>query len=329
MKNHRKQAKRARGASLFALLLLLLALLLLLRWRLAAPQAQEPSPAVSPVATPQRSFAVETAPLPTPRWTPDPTLEAPRGYTASTYQLVSDLVFTRRQLGEDGDEKVQTLLEKLKAEDPRLGKAWEGIMDCWRWVNREMPILNAQVPQNLPEDSSLCFVVLGFQLQFDGTMAPQLLGRCEAALACARRYPNSLLALTGGGTAVGAPNVTEAGAMADWFAAQGIARERLIVEGRSFSTEQNASYTSEILTRDYPQITTLVIVTSDYHVPLGVLMFSEAALLYEYENGSKPFTVAANVAFPTSATESDWTFWGEKNQGHYVWSLAAPTIGAR
>ena len=323
----RREKKPGRGAVFFALLLLALAVMLLLRWQQspAEPLRVETPPPKARV-TP-RPITVETPPAtPTPSPTLRPGSYTPRGYTAQTYQLVSDLVYTRRQQGSEGEETIQTLLAELEREDAPLAETWRGILDAWAYVNRDMPILHAQVPQNLPEDDSLCFVVLGFQLQYDGTMAPQMLGRCEAALACARRYPSCYLALTGGGTAAGDREKTEAGVMAEWFVSKGVQRERLIVEDASMTTDQNARNTCAILTQGYPQIRTLVIVTSDYHVPLGVLMFKEAALLRYYETLEQPFTVAGNVAFPTNATEADWTFWGEKNQGQYVWTLANPTI---
>lgn len=325
MRQERGQSGRGQsGALLFTLLLLALALTLLLRWRQSPAEAEvSAAPTAAPTATPLL-FAVETPPRPSPTPTPRTGPYVAQGYTAETYQLVSDLVYTRRREGAAGEETVQSLLASLREADPPLGEAWAGIMDCWKWVNDGMTILSGQVPQGLPEDGSLCFVVLGFQLQYDGSMAPQLLGRCEAALACARRYPNSLLALTGGGTAAGDKSKTEAGVMADWLVSQGVRRERLIVEDESMTTDQNARNTTAILVRDYPQITTLAVVTSDYHVPLGVLMFTEAALLRGCETGSAPFTVAANMAYPTNATEADWDFWGEKNQGGYVWTLANP-----
>lgn len=320
--------RKNRGGALLAALLLALLSLTLLRWQ-QRPAGVESAALPSPTPTPTpRPIVIETPPPPSPTPTPPGAPYVPLGYTQETYQLVSDMVFTRRQQGAEGEAEVQAFLEALRAKDAPLADAWRGIMDCWHYVNTDMPILAGQVPQGLPEDESLCFVVLGFQLQYDGEMAPQLVGRCEAALACARRYPNSRLALTGGGTAAGDRSKTEAGAMAEWFATRGVRRERLIVEDQSLTTDQNAANTTALLTRDYPEITTLVVISSDYHVPLGVLMFTESALLRGYETGRVPFTVAGNMAFPTNATEADWTFWGEKNQGSYVWTLAAPRIGS-
>ena len=312
------------AALLLAVVLLLLAVVLLLRFRNApeAPDAESDAPTQSDA----RPFTIEAPPTPSPTPTPPGAPYEAQGYTAETYQLVSDLVYTRRQKGEAGDAEIETLLDSLTENDKPLGEAWRGIMDTWSYVNRDMEVQCGQVPQGLPEDDSLCIVVLGFQLQYDGTMAPQLIGRCETALACARRYPNALLALTGGGTAMGDAAKTEAGVMADWFALKGIRSERIIVEDQSLTTDQNARNTTAILTRDYPQVRTLLIVTSDYHMPLGVLMFTESALLHGYETGTVPFTVQAHSAFATNATEGDWSYWGEKNQGSYVWALAAPKI---
>ena len=338
--------KRTAGFLAFVLLLAVLAGLLLLRVYRSAPDAELPDeplskqsagepepaeenaqqePAASPVAEPEMTAApVPTAePLPSPA--PEPSAapqRSPRGYTARTYQLVSDMIFVRRSDAPDGDELIRALVQELKEADPALGVTWAGIMDYWQYANREMPI-NAALPDDLPQDDSLCLVVLGFQLLYDGDMAPELLGRCELALRCAQQYPNAYIAVTGGGTAAGDRTVTEAGVMADWLAAQGIAPERIIREDTSLTTDQNASNTCAILMRDYPQVSQLAILSSDYHIPLGCTMFTEAALLSGYHNGEVPYTVVSNAAWPTDGSTPGFS--GMKNQASYVWIMAAPS----
>ena len=164
--------------------------------------------------------------------------------------------------------------------------------------------------------------MLGFQLLPDGDMAPELLGRCERALACAQQYPHAYLAVTGGGTAFKNKEVTEASVMADWLLGHGIAPERIIREDRSQTTDQNAVNTCAILAEQYPQIHTIVVITSDYHMPLGCLMFSEAALLYGFETGRVPYEVKDNAAFATDGLAPGYT--GMRNQAPYVWTMADP-----
>ena len=322
----------------FAVLLLLLSGLLLLRFQRAdsAPPAASSIPApvectatASPSAVPTRPDPVETD-APAPAETPAATASSPEpsstpregsGYNEETYQLVSEMIYIRRRDIPDGDEQIHALEEKLKKADPALGATWTGIMDYWEYANREMPI-NRTLPDDLPQDDSLCLVVLGFQLLYDGDMAPELLGRCEVALQCARQYPNAYIAVTGGGTAYKDKTVTEAGVMADWFIAQGIAPERIIREDASLTTDQNAVNTCSILMRDYPQVSQLAIISSDYHLPLGCTMFTEAALLCGFYLGEIPYTVVSNAAWATNKDLTEYN--GLKNQASYVWIMANP-----
>ena len=179
------------------------------------------------------------------------------------------------------------------------------------------------LPDDLPADDSLCIVVLGFRLEPDGSISDELRGRCETALACAERYPEAWIAVTGGATAWQDDSVTEAGAMASWLIGRGIAEERILIEDRSLTTADNAVFTAAILAERAPQVRTLAIVSSDYHLPLGWLLFEEEALVLEYETGEKPFRVAACAAYDAG----DWhTPDTPIQQKSYVWSVADPKL---
>ena len=183
----------------------------------------------------------------------------------------------------------------------RLGSLWEGITDYWLYICRDFAVNRGLLPDGLPQDDSLGIAVLGFQLLYDGQMAPELIGRCETALSCAQQYPNARILVTGGGTAYGNSEATEAGVMALWFRDHGVPESRIIVEDSSLTTDQNAVNSCAILAEEYPQIQTLAIVSSDYHVALGSMLFTEAALLYAAENSVEvPYQVLANAAFATS-----------------------------
>ena len=196
------------------------------------------------------------------------------------------------------ERKLAALFDELDALDGEQGKLWREILDYWRYADEDMPIATERLPDTLPKDDSLCLVVLGYQLHADGSMQPELIGRLETALACARQYPESLILCTGGGTASGDRTATEAGRMAAWLAEQGVDEARLIVEDRSLSTADNALFSRAILLRRYPQVTELAIVTSSYHVPWGAVLF-EAAFLQAASRGEREVHVAANCAWPT------------------------------
>ena len=329
--------RKSRGRLLSALLILcllgLLAFLIVLRLKQGEesqspapaavteePQAEIVQPPATAVAAPQQPEPEPTA-APTPLPTADPALYRPIVYDARSYELVSDMVFAYRHQVQNRSALIAADVEELKAHDLRLGEAWGDIMDYWDYANSRMEINLDRLPKDLPTDDSLCIVVLGFQLNEDGSMAPELLGRCALALQAAEQYPNAYLLCTGGGTARQHPEITEAGAMADWFRGRGGEESRLIVEDRSTTTEENALNALGILTRQYPQIRSLAIVTSDYHLPLSCLMFTETALLYRCEYGYMPYTVDANLGLQGYGLNE---YKNPDEQAKYVWFVANP-----
>ena len=168
-------------------------------------------------------------------------------------------------------------LSGLTSLDPALGEKWTRIMDLW-----ETPVtVNEELPDDLPDDDSLCLVALGFQLNPDGTMREELVERLRVLLAASKKYPHAIIACTGGGTAANDPTATEAGRMADWLESQGVDSSRLIIENHSLTTAQNAICTFDILTEQYPQVKQIAIVSSDYHIATGVLLFGAEAILRE------------------------------------------------
>ncbi len=166
-------------------------------------------------------------------------------------------------------------LSSLASLDPSLGEKWTRIMDLW-----EAPVtVNAELPDGLPEDDSLCLVGLGFQLNPDGTMRDELIERLKVMRAAAEKYPNAVIVCTGGGTASGNPSATEAGRMAEWLESQGVDPARLIVEDRSLTTAQNAVFTFDILAEKYPRVRQIAIISSDYHIATGTLLFGAEEIL--------------------------------------------------
>ena len=166
-------------------------------------------------------------------------------------------------------------LSALALLEPLLGEKWTHIMNLW-----EAPIaVNNELPDGLPEDDSLCLVGLGFQLNPDGTMRDELVERLKVMLSASEKYPNAIIVCTGGGTAADDPTATEAGRMAEWLEAQGVNPSRLIVEDHSLTTAQNAVCTLDILSEKYPQVRQIAIISSDYHIATGTLLFGAEAIL--------------------------------------------------
>ena len=199
--------------------------------------------------------------------------------------------------GEDAAlEGLLTELEKISAED---AQKWRRIMTLWQGLEDHLTIPAGVLPDGLPDTEEMGIVVLGYQLNSDGTMREELLGRLSVALESAKKYPRSYLVLTGGHTAYQAGDKSEAGEMAGWLISQGISPDRIIVEDASLTTGQNTLYSVKILREQYPQVRYLAVVTSDYHVPVGVLLFAAESVLLSDEEGHAPFHVIACAAYPT------------------------------
>ena len=80
--------------------------------------------------------------------------------------------------------------------------------------------------------------------------------------------------------------------MAEWLHEQSVDPSRVYVEDKSITTAQNAIYTFDILEEYCPQVKQIAIVSSDYHIATGTLLFSAEAIL----RGS-PVTVTGNAAW--------------------------------
>ena len=236
------------------------------------------------------------------------------------YTLMNDIVFTYKTKQNEGHAEIRSLIRQLKAEDLALGKAWQQIMDYWEYCNDDIVLNQDVLPDNLPDDDSLCIVVLGFELNPDGSMKEELTGRCEVALSCAEKYPNANILVTGGGTARNNRTVTEADSMAGWLKENGIDSDRIIIENQSLTTFQNAMYSYELIKGQIPQTTEAAIISSDYHVPLGCLLFNEEFQLAAYKDGSTPIHVISNACFET---ENFGLAESIKEQANDVWAITS------
>lgn len=212
-------------------------------------------------------------------------------------EIIRDLVTYYGSYGGQSREKVGQLLTELEQKDSRQGQLWKGIMEYWAYVDDEMKINTGTLPDDLSDGSDdLAIVVLGYELNADGTMKNELLQRLDVARRCALQYENAYVVCTGGGTAASNKDVTEAGLMAEWLKDHGVKENRLIVENQSFTTAQNALYSYAILSKQYPQVRSVVIVSSDYHIPWGSLMFETVFRQAASENNAPEMHVVSHCA---------------------------------
>lgn len=215
----------------------------------------------------------------------------------TTQDIIEEMVVYHGTYGDAASQKEAELLAELSSKDSQSGKNWEEIMGLWKDVNTDLPLNYTVLPDGLDQSDALCFVVLGFQLNPDGSMKEELIERLNVVLNSAEKYPNALIVCTGGGTASGNPDATEAGRMAEWLIEKGVDENRIIVEDQSLTTAQNAIYSCRILMEKYPQVNQLAIISSDYHIATGTLLFDAESILLSEDLGEKPFTIVSNAAW--------------------------------
>lgn len=215
----------------------------------------------------------------------------------SSREIVEEMVVDYGSYGDRANRRVRSLLRELKKADPDAAARWKSIMALWKQANKKLTLHYDVLPDGLPDTDALCIVVLGFQLNPDGSMREELVRRLEVAKRSAEKYPNALILCTGGGTAAENGDATEAGAMARWLLENGIEPTRLLIENRSLTTAQNAICSFEILNERCPQVRELAIVSSDYHIATGVLLFGAQSRLLADKAGGESIRVTSNAAW--------------------------------
>ena len=215
-------------------------------------------------------------------------------------EIIAEMIASYGSLGEEADAKVDGLLAELRRTNGGKWSLWKGIMDYWRGVNTELELNTGALPDGLPDGDGLCLVILGFELNPDGSMKEELIGRLRTGLACAEQYPEAYVLCTGGGTAWENRDATEAGQMGAWLREHGLREERLILEDRSLSTAENAKNSCGILLAEYPQVDSVVIVSSSYHIPWGAVLFETAFLKAASDGRTPEIHVISNCAWPAS-----------------------------
>ena len=211
--------------------------------------------------------------------------------------IIEEMVVDYGSYGDEANAHIETLLKELHSVDADAAARWGRIMPLWRSVQTDLKLNYDVLPDGLPDTDELCLVVLGFQLAPDGSMRDELIERLKVAQRSAEKYPNALIVCTGGGTAAENESAAEAREMSKWLIENGIAPARVIVEDRSLTTAQNAIYTFDVLAERYPQVSKLAIVSSDYHIATGALLFGAEAILRAEKAGEDRVTVVSNAAW--------------------------------
>lgn len=224
-------------------------------------------------------------------------------YRDETDLLIEDMVITYGYYGDEAVDYVDDILVQIEDNDSDLSERWEMIMTEWYDLYDGVEVNEGLLPSGLVNTDHLCIVVLGFQLNPDGSMRDELIRRLNVALDCAEEYPNALIVCTGGGTAANNEDATEAGRMAEWLIDNGVDSDRVIVEDRSQTTAQNAMFTLRILSRDYPQVDSIAIVSSDYHIATGEILFYAESVLMAEDPTDIPYEIVSNAAYAAPSGE--------------------------
>ena len=184
-------------------------------------------------------------------------------------------------------EPTSEALQKIDADAAAMADPLAPVLaECWKliFVPRDSrPFLyGTDDPALLPISGQHAFAVLGHAL-VRGKMTQELAGRCEAAAAAARAFPDSLLICSGGATGSGNPQAhTEAGLMKAYLINRcGIAADRIATDEYAMNTADNARNVLAIVKER--GIESLTIVTSAYHQKRSRLLFQIMAEKYRLE----------------------------------------------
>ena len=181
------------------------------------------------------------------------------------------------------------------ADIDRLAEINSVLADVWIRILSEWDKADADgFMDELPQDGSLCFVVLGYRLNQDGSMDPELISRLQTALTYANDYPAAHILVTGGNPVNG---LSEAQEMAMWLTEGGVDPDRIFTEESSRTTIENVLYCYGILQK-YPEIQKIAVITSGYHLQAAVQLFQEKCIL-----AGEGITVSAAIPSPSGPIE--------------------------
>ena len=115
-------------------------------------------------------------------------------------------------------------------------------------------------------------VVLGAGIIGD-KVTPLLAARIERGIELLRYNPNAVLIMSGGQGP--GEDIPESRAMAAYAVSQGVAAEKIIIEQKSVSTQENLRFSRELMDKQKPEI---IIVTTAYHVFRALILAKQQGI---------------------------------------------------
>jgi len=182
----------------------------------------------------------------------------------------------------------------------RIAGHWKDVylnQEYRQYAFREDSYANELIGEGVPNSSRHAFVVLGYELM-NGEMTDELKGRCNAAAAAARTFPETILVCSGGAAGPNNPDRhTEAGMMKDYLVRVcGIDASRVFTDETAMTTADNAVNSLAIMQNE--GVRSMTIVTSSYHQRWGQVLYNAVSALYEQEFGYAPMIIA-NYCYDT------------------------------
>ncbi len=104
-------------------------------------------------------------------------------------------------------------------------------------------------------------------------VTPLLAARIDKGIELLHDNPDAVLIMSGGQGP--SEDIAEGEAMARYAEQRGVGLERIIVEGKSTSTEENLLFSRELMDRDRPRV---IVVTTAYHVFRALLLAKQQGL---------------------------------------------------
>lgn len=229
------------------------------------------------------------------------------GNEANLTTLLEDLVRAYETPSTNDEAMIHVDLEAIRAIDEADYEIAVSVAEHWKsvYLNKDYrlfvydgePIATelAEACPEIGQGQAHAIVVLGYALD-NGEMTDELKGRCDAAAAMARAFPEAILICSGGPTGENNPDGhTEADLMKAYLAQIcGIDAARIHIDERAMTTVDNAVNTFDILRSQ--RIETMTIVTSTYHQRWGQAVYNAVGAICRQAYGSAA-RIAGNYCF--------------------------------
>ncbi|MCP5364684.1 MAG: YdcF family protein [Hyphomicrobiales bacterium] len=168
----------------------------------------------------------------------------------------------------------------------RLARILFGVATCGLLLITFLPVgnwaitpLDNRFPQQLPEDVDGIIILSGsvnptYTLSRGTVSFTAAAERYIVALELARRYPKAQLVITGGDTRAGQPLGDGESLIERLLVDLGLDRSRLVIEGDSVNTYENAVFSKRLIQPRPDQ--SWLLITSAHHMPRAVGVFRHA-----------------------------------------------------